>query len=109
MKKSTRIWLWVALVICAATTILNAVSGRWPSVVIACVAIAGLLLLQLRNKKAGFYLMCFCYAISCVVGIYEGISGGTGLLVSVLMSVIGAAVIPVVTAIFLRGQWTALD
>ena len=49
MKKSTKIWLWTALVLCAATTALNAASGRILSVVIALGGMAGLCLLLFRE------------------------------------------------------------
>ena len=108
MKKSTKIWLWFALILCAATTVLNASFGRWPSVVIAVVSIIGLGLLLFRQKKSGFILMCICYVLSFLVGVVGGTSGGTSLAVSIAMSLIGSALVPVVTALFLRGQWDQL-
>ena len=108
MKKSTKIWLWFALILCAATTVLNASYGRWPSVVIAVVSLVGLGLLLFRQKKFGFFLMCICYVLSFLVGVVGGASGGTSLAVSIAMSLIGSALVPVVTALFLRGQWDQL-
>ena len=108
MKHGTKLWLWAALVLSVCTTVLNAFSGRWPSVVIALVALVGLCFLLFREKKAGFQLMCACYAVSCVVGIVSGISGGTDPVAAVVMSVIGSLLIPGVTALFLRGQWQSL-
>ena len=49
MKKGTKIWLWIALILCIATTALNAASGRILSVVIALGSIAGLCLLLFRE------------------------------------------------------------
>ena len=107
MKKSTKIWLWVALIICIATTIMNASMGRTVSAVIAVVAIAGLCVLLFTQRKFGFTLMCVCYAISCIYSIM-GSLGGPNVLVSVIMSVVGSLLIPGITALFLRGQWKSL-
>ena len=47
MKKSSKIWLWIALVLCLCTTGLNLAEGRWLSVAIAILSIAGLCALLL--------------------------------------------------------------
>ena len=108
MKKSTKIWLWIALIICVATTIMNATMGRWPSVIVAAVAIIGLCLLLFKEMKSGFILMCCCYVVSFIIGVYGGITGDTNVAISIIMSFIGSALIPCITAIFLRGQWDRL-
>ena len=107
MKKSTKIWLWVALVICIATTIMNASMGRTVSAVIAVVGIIGLCILLFTQRKFGFILMCCCYAVSCIYSIVGSI-GGANVLVSIIMSVVGSLLIPGITALFLRGQWKEL-
>ena len=108
MKNATKVWLWIALILSLGTTILNGMEARWPSVMIAIGAMVGLCLLLFRGQKLGFQLMCICYVISCVVGIFSGIAGGTNPVLAVLMSLIGSCLIPGVTALFLRGQWQAL-
>ena len=108
MKKSTKIWLWVALVICVATTIMNAFMGRTTAVIIAVVAIAGLAVLLFTERKIGFIVMCVCYTLSFISGVVNGASGETGVLVSVVMSFVGSIMIPGITALFLRGQWKNL-
>ena len=45
MRKAAKIWLWCALALSVATTLLNAFSGRMLSVVIALAALAGLCIL----------------------------------------------------------------
>ena len=45
MNKLSKVWLWAALILCACSAALNALSGRWLSVVIAVVSIAGMVLL----------------------------------------------------------------
>ena len=108
MKKSTKIWLWTALVLRAATTALNAASGRILSVVIALGGMAGLCLLLFREKKAGFWLLCGCYALAFLNGAVSGILGGTGAMVSIVMSLIGSLLVPGITWLFLRGQMDRL-
>lgn len=108
MNKKTKIWLWVAIVISACTTILNLTYGRIPSVVIAIVSIVGLFILLFKEKKIGFQLVCVCYILSFIIGIVSGISEGTGVFASVIMSLIGSALIPGITALFLKGQWDRL-
>ena len=54
MTKGTKIWLWCALVLSVLTTMMNGVSGRWISVVIAVAALAGLVVLLFTQKKWGF-------------------------------------------------------
>ena len=108
MKKSTKIWLWTALVLCAATTALNAASGRILSVVIALGGMAGLCLLLFRERKAGFWLLCGCYALAFLNGAVCGILGGTGAVVSIVMSLIGSLLVPGITWLFLRGQMDRL-
>ena len=108
MKKTLKIWLWIALVLSAATTVLNGAQGRWPSVAIALCSLVGLCLLLFRGRKLGFQLMCVCAVLSCIVGILSGIAGGTSPAAAVAMSLVGAALIPGITALFLRGQWAAL-
>ncbi len=60
MRRSTKVWLWFALILCAATTVLNASYGRIPSVVVAIVSLIGLCLLLFKQKKQGF---CSCVAV----------------------------------------------
>lgn len=57
MNKLSKVWLWAALILCVCTTALNALSGRWLSVVIAVVSIAGMVLLLARERKLGFWVM----------------------------------------------------
>lgn len=109
MTKATKIWLWFALALSVATTVMNASYGRWLSVVIAVAALAGLCVLLFTQKKWGYLLMCGCYVLAFAWGTYESVAGGTGLLGSLLMSFIGSALIPVVTWLFLRKQWKNLQ
>lgn len=109
MKKGTKIWLWIALVLSVATTILNAIEGRWPSVAIAVVAMSGICLLLFKQKRKGFYIMCICCVLSFLVGSYQGINEGTNVFVSIGMSLIGAALIPAITYTFIRKQWDKLQ
>ena len=108
MKRSAKIWLVFALVLCAATTCLNASFGRWPSVVLAVVSMAGLAILLFRQKKLGFWLLCGAYVLSFLVGVSSGLTGETGLAAALIMSFIGSAFVPAVTALMLRGQWKDL-
>ena len=50
MKKATKIWLWAALALCLGTTALNLSEGRWLSVAIAAVSIAGLCVLLFTQR-----------------------------------------------------------
>lgn len=109
MKKGAKVWLWIALVMSVCTTILNATESRWLSVGIAVAALVGLCLLLLKQKKMGFYLMCCCNTLSFIVGTSGSIQGGTDILISVLMSFIGSAMIPVITFLFIRSQWKTLE
>lgn len=109
MNKSTKIWLWVALVLCATTTIMNAFYGRMLSVVIAVVALAGLCVLLFAQRKAGYLLMCACYILSFLVGVSQGLTGEASVIAAVVMSFIGAALVPVITWLFLRRDWAALN
>ena len=109
MNKSTKIWLWVALVLCAATTVMNDFSGRALSVVIAVVSLAGLCVLLFAQKKAGYVLMCACYVLSFLVGVSQGLTGEANVVAAVVMSFIGSALVPVITWLFLRRDWAALN
>ena len=108
MKKSTKTWLWVALVICVATTILNATQQRWVSVAIAVLSLIGLCLLLFKEKKNGFILMCCCNTVSCIYSIMGTVSRGESVMVGIIMSIVGSLMIPGITALFLRGQWSEL-
>lgn len=108
MKKGTKIWLWIALILSICTIILNAAEQRWLSVGIAGIALFGLVLLLWKQKKTGFYLLCCCNVLSFAVGAYGSIQGGTGVFVSILMAFIGSALIPVVTFILIHSQWNEL-
>lgn len=108
MKTSTKIWLWFTLVLCAATTVMNACFGRWPSVIVAIVSLAGLCMVLFAKKKAGFTLMCCCYVVSFFVAVL-GSLGQPGLLVSILMSLVGSLLVPVITWLFLRRDWDSLN
>ena len=90
MKTSTKIWLWFALVLCAATTVMN-----------ACMVL-------FAKKKAGFTLMCCCCVVSFFVAVL-GSLGQPGLLVSILMSLVGSLLVPVITWLFLRRDWASLN
>ena len=109
MNKSTKIWLWVALVLCAATTIMNAFYGRALSVVIAVVSLAGLCILLFAQKKAGYLLMCVCYVLSFLVGVSQGLTGEASVAAAIIMSFIGAVLVPGITWLFLRRDWAALN
>ena len=70
--------------------------------VIALGGMAGLCLLLFREKKAGFWLLCGCYALSFVTGVYGGLTGGTGLALAIGASAIGSLLVPGLTWVFLR-------
>lgn len=107
MKRSTKIWLWIALVLCAATTLLNATQGRIPSVIIALVSLVGLAILLFAQKKLGFILMCCCYVLSFLVAVAGNLTTGN-LVVNILMSLIGSLLVPVITWLFVRRDWVEL-
>ena len=102
MRKSAKIWLVIAILLCACVTVLNFTEGRIPSVILALVEIAALVVLLVKEKKAGFWLLCGCYLLSFLTGVIGGITGGTGLLLSVGASAIGSVLIPGITWLFLR-------
>ena len=107
MKRSAKIWLWVALALCAATTVLNLTEGRIPSVVIALVSLVGLAVLLFAQKKAGFILMCCCYVLSFLVAVSGNLSAGNPVVILV-MSLIGSLLVPVITWLFIRSDWKQL-
>ena len=102
MRKSAKIWLVIAILLCACVTVLNFTEGRIPSVILALVEIAALVVLLVKEKKAGFWLLCGCYLLSFLPGVIGGITGGTGILLSVGASAIGSVLIPGITWMFLR-------
>lgn len=109
MRKSAKIWLVIAILLCACVTVLNFTEGRIPSVILALVEIAALVVLLVKEKKAGFWLLCGCYLLSFltgviggITGVIGGITGGTGILLSVGASAIGSVLIPGITWMFLR-------
>lgn len=107
MKKASKIWLWIALVLCVCTTCLNLSEGRWLSVAIAVVSIAGLCLLLFRQQKLGFLIMCVCALGSFVVGSVQNFADLGA--VSILMSFIGSALVPGITGLFIKSQWNELN
>ena len=102
MRKSAKIWLVIAILLCACVTVLNFTEGRIPSVILALVEIAALVVLLVKEKKAGFWLLCGCYLLSFLTGVIGGITGGTGILLSVGASGMGSVLIPGITWMFLR-------
>lgn len=107
MKKATKIWLWFALVLCVCTTALNLSEGRWLSVAIAVVSIAGLCVLLFAQRKAGYLVMCVCAVGSFLVGAAQN-TQLLGAPTAILMSLIGAALVPGITGLFLKNQWQQL-
>ena len=103
MRKAAKIWLWCALALSAATTLLNAFSGRMLSVVIALAALAGLCILLFTERKAGYLFMC-----SFINGLISGFTTDTNPAAAIIMSFIGSALIPVITYLFLRKDWQKL-
>ena len=97
MRKSAKIWLVIAILLCACVTVLNFTEGRIPSVILALVEIAALAVLLVKEKKAGFWLLCGCYLLSFLTGVIGG-----GILLSVGASAIGSVLIPGITWLFLR-------
>ncbi|HAH94232.1 hypothetical protein [Dielma fastidiosa] len=108
MRKAAKIWLWCALALSVATTLLNAFSGRMLSVVIALAALAGLCILLFTERKAGYLFMCVCYLCSFINGLISGFTTDTNLAAAIIMSFIGSALIPVITYLFLRKDWQKL-
>ncbi len=106
MNKASKIWLWVALVLCVCTTGLNLSEGRWLSVGIAVVSIIGLCILLFGQRKAGFIIMCVCAVGSFVVGASQNFAELGA--VSILMSLVGSALVPVITGLFIKSQWSQL-
>ena len=102
MRKSAKIWLVIAILLCACVTVLNFTEGRIPSVILALAEIAALVILLVKEKKAGFWLLCGCYLLSFLTGVIGGITGGTGILLSVGAAAIGSVLIPGITWLFLR-------
>lgn len=107
MKKSAKIWLWIALILCVCTTGLNLSEGRWLSVAIAVVSIIGLCALLFAQRKAGYIVMCLCAVGSFVVGVSQNM-GELGAALAIWMSFIGSALVPVITGLFIRSQWKDL-
>ncbi len=107
MKKSAKIWLWIALVICVCTTILNLTEGRWLSVAIAVVSIVGLCVLLFGQRKLGYIVMCVCAVGSFAVGVAQNM-GELGAAMAIVMSLIGSALVPVITGLFIKSQWKDL-
>lgn len=108
MKKATKIWLWVALVLCVCTTGLNLSEGRWLSVAIAVVSILGLCAVLFARRKLGFIVMCVCAVGSFVVGASQNMAD-LGPALAIGMSLIGSALVPVITGLFLKGDWAQLQ
>ena len=90
MKKATKIWLWAALALCLGTTALNLSEGRWLSVAIAAVSIAGLCVLLFTQRKAGYLVMCLCAVGSFLVGSAQNIQL-LGAPTAILMTLSGPA------------------
>ena len=107
MNKASKIWLWIALVLCVCTTGLNLSEGRWLSVAIAVVSIIGLCVLLFGQRKVGFVIMCVCAVGSFVVGASQNFAQLGAM--SILMSLIGSALVPVITGLFIKSQWSQLQ
>lgn len=107
MSRSAKIWLWFALILCAATTVLNGFYGRIATVIVAIVSLIGLCILLFAQKRAGFILTCCCYVLSFVIAVAGSLSSGN-LLVSIVMSLIGSLLVPVITWLFIRKDWASL-
>ena len=107
MSKASKIWLWIALVLCVCTTGLNLSEGRWLSVGIAVISIIGLCILLFGQRKAGFVIMCVCAVGSFVVGASQNFAQLGAM--SILMSLIGSALVPVITGLFIKSQWSQLQ
>lgn len=107
MTKVLKIWLWFALIVCTLTTVLNAFSGRYLSAFIAVGSIVSLGVLLFARRRAALYTLCAFYALSFVAGIFQGTAEGTSLLLAVVASLLGSAVVPVVTLVLMRGQMEA--
>lgn len=107
MSKASKIWLWIAMVMCVCTTGLNLSEGRWLSVGIAVISIIGLCMLLFGQRKAGFVIMCVCAVGSFVVGASQNFAQLGAM--SILMSLIGSALVPVITGLFIKSQWSQLQ
>ena len=107
MSKASKIWLWIALVMCVCTTGMNLSEGRWLSVGIAVISIIGLCMLLFGQRKAGFVIMCVCAVGSFVVGASQNFAQLGAM--SILMSLIGSALVPVITGLFIKSQWSQLQ
>lgn len=112
MTKESKIWLWIALIICILTTILNASEGRFLSVIIAIVSLAGLTLLLFKERKLGFYIMCISNTVSCIYSIITSLGQLAGQnispIISILMSIIGSMLIPGITFLFIKKNFNNL-
>lgn len=104
MSKVLKIWLWFALIVCTLTTVLNALSGRYLSAFIAIGSIVSLGVLLFARRRMALFTLCGFYALSFVVGIFQGTAEGTSLLLAIGASLLGSAVVPVVTLLLMRGQ-----
>ena len=92
---------------CVCTTGLNLSEGRWLSVGIAVISIIGLCMLLFGQRKAGFVIMCVCAVGSFVVGASQNFAQLGAM--SILMSLIGSALVPVITGLFIKSQWSQLQ
>lgn len=108
MNKATKIWLWIALALCACSTVMNMTQARWLSVAIAVVSLAGLCALLFAKKRTGFLLMCVCAVASFLVGSIQSVQGGLSVALAVGMSLVGSALVPLITGLFLKSQWAGL-
>ena len=87
---------------------MNMTQARWLSVAIAVVSLAGLCALLFAKKRTGFLLMCVCAVASFLVGSIQSVQGGLSVALAVGMSLIGSALVPLITGLFLKSQWAGL-
>lgn len=94
--------------LCVCTTGLNLSEGRWLSVGIAVVSILGLCALLFAQKKPGYIVMCVCAVGSFLVGVSQNMAA-LGAATAIVMSLIGSALVPVITGLFIKSQWQELQ
>ena len=87
---------------------MNASYGRLTAAAIAVITIAGLCGLRFGQKKAGFVIMCAGSVLSFLSAVISSTASGISLMAAVGMSLVGAALVPVITALFIRRDWKTL-
>ncbi len=104
MTTGLKVWLWIIFILSIIGCILNIIAAiaipvNWLMVIGGLCIVVGSAIILFQIKKLGFYFICLAAVISFIGNIVIGSY-------SIIAALIGAIIVPLITYLLMKKNWT---